>query len=203
MDRPPMRNASRWTYREGGAMGEYTEVGRADVGERWVIAAQGDLTAQQVGVVVNAANEQLAHGGGVAAALAKKGGPAVQQESDEWVAAHGEVGPGHAAVTTAGDLPADRIVHIVGPRYREGQDNEGLLRQAIETALDTAAAAGARSVAMPAISAGVFGYPRDEATQVIATTARAWLDRHGGPVEEVRLVGFDEGTAQDFAAALS
>ena len=183
-------------------MGEYTEVGSADVGARRVVAAEGDLTAQQVGVVVNAANEQLSHGGGVAAALAKKGGPAVQRESDEWVAAHGEVGPGQAAVTTAGDLPADRIVHVVGPRYREGQDNEGLLRQAVETALEAAAAAGARSVAMPAISSGVFGYPRDEATRVIATTARTWLDAHTGPVEEVRLVAFDEATARDFAAGL-
>lgn len=184
-------------------MAEYTEVGRVDVGTRSIVAAQGDLTEQRVGVIVNAANERLQHGGGVAAAIAKKGGPAVQEESDEWVATHGEVGPGQAAVTTAGDLQADRIVHVVGPRYREGQDNEGLLRQAVETALDAAASAGARSVALPALSAGIFGYPREEATRVIASTARTWLEENLDPVEEVRLVGFDEATARDFAAALS
>jgi O-acetyl-ADP-ribose deacetylase len=179
-----------------------SEFTRIAIGDRSLVVVQGDITQQQVGVVVNAANEQLAHGGGVAAALVKHGGPQIQEESDAWVRHHGPVGPGQAAVTTAGRLPADRIVHVVGPRYAEDQDNEGLLRQATETALDAAAGAGARSVALPAISTGVFGYPRDAATRLIARTVRAWLERHSGPIVEVRLVGFDEGTAADFAAAL-
>jgi O-acetyl-ADP-ribose deacetylase len=183
-------------------MDEYSEVARAEVGDRRVIAAHGDLTEQRVGVVVNAANERLAHGGGVAAALARGGGPAVQAESDEWVAAHGELTPGHAAVTTAGELPAHEIVHVVGPRYREDQDNAGLLRQAVETALEAAASSGARSVALPAISTGVFGYPQAEAAPLIAATARGWLAQHGGTVEEIRLVGFDEAAARAFVPGL-
>jgi putative ATPase len=173
------------------------------VGEVRVVAVQGDITDEQVDVVVNAANEHLAHGGGVAAALARAGGPAVQEESDRWVAEHGPVGPGQAAVTTAGAMPARWVVHIVGPRYRADQDNEALLRQAVVEALDTAAGLGATSVALPAISAGIFGYPRAEATHVIARTCRDWLDQHpGSTLTAIRLVGFNEATANDFAVAL-
>lgn len=179
-----------------------TEVASCKAGEGRVVALQGDLTAQPVDAVVNAANEDLAHGGGVAAALARGGGPAVQEESVRWVAEHGRVEPGQAAVTTAGALPAEHIVHVVGPRYRAGQDNEGLLGQAVVAALDAAAAHGAASVALPAISAGIFGYPRAEAAQVIAERCVDWLAQHEGPLREIRLVGFDEGTAGDFAAAL-
>jgi O-acetyl-ADP-ribose deacetylase len=180
-----------------------TEIARVDVAGRSLVAIAGDLTRQEVDVVVNAANEQLAHGGGVAAALARAGGPAVQEESEAWVAAHGEVGPGQAAVTTAGEMPARRIVHVVGPRWQEGQDNEGLLRQAVHAALDAARGEGASSVALPAISAGIFGYPPDEAARVIATEATAWLGEEPDPVTEIRLVGYDEAAARLFADALS
>ncbi|HWB70628.1 MAG TPA: macro domain-containing protein [Egibacteraceae bacterium] len=181
---------------------EGTEVARRDVQGRAVVVVEGDLTAQQVGAVVNAANEQLQHGGGVAAALAKAGGPAVQSESDAWVAEHGELRPGQAAVTSAGDLPTDLLVHVVGPRYRNDQDNEGLLRQAVHAALDAARDAGAGSVALPALSAGVFGYPQEQATAVIAAACRGWLARSPGDVAEIRLVGYDAAAARDFAEAL-
>lgn len=179
------------------------EVARREVDGRSVVAVTGDLTAQPVGAVVNAANEQLAHGGGVAAALAKAGGPAVQEESNRWVREHGDVAPGQAAVTTAGEMPADRLVHVVGPRYRSGQDNEGLLREAVRAALDAARESGADSIALPAISAGVFGYPPDEAGAVIASEACAWLAGSPGAVREIRLVGLDDTATGHFAAALS
>lgn len=182
--------------------GEGTEVARRSVDDRAVVVVEGDLTAQRVGAVVNAANERLQHGGGVAAALAKAGGPAVQSESDAWVAEHGPLGPGQAAVTTAGEMDADRVVHVVGPRYEEGQDNEGLLRQAVRAALDAARDAQVTSVALPAISAGVFGYAQDEATAVIAAACVDWLPGDPGAVSEVRLVGLDESTVQDFAGGL-
>jgi O-acetyl-ADP-ribose deacetylase (regulator of RNase III) len=173
------------------------------VGEAVVMALQGDLTAQAVDAVVNAANEQLSHGGGVAAALAKAGGPDVQRESDAWVAEHGEVGPGTAAVTTAGRMSARWVIHVVGPRWHDGQDNEGLLRQAVQAALGQARELGAGSVAFPAISAGIFGYPRDQATAVIAGEIVAWLAADPGSVSEVRLVGFDADTTQEFADGLA
>jgi O-acetyl-ADP-ribose deacetylase (regulator of RNase III) len=178
------------------------EIARREVGGRAVIAVRGDLATMAVDAVVNAANERLAHGGGVAAALARAGGPQVQAESDRWVAEHGPLRPGTAAVTTAGRMPARFVVHVVGPRHRPGQDNEGLLRQAVRAALDAADGSGAGSVALPAISAGIFGYPRTEATRVIAEETVAWLEAAPASISEVRLVGFDQGTAGDFAAAL-
>lgn len=162
----------------------------------------GDITRLEVDVVVNAANEYLQHGGGVAAAIARAGAPVVDAESNEWVKKHGPVGPGQAAHTGAGNMPAKWVVHVVGPRYRDGQDNEGLLRQAVTAALDRSAELGARSVALPAISAGIFGYPRAEATRVIAQTVEDWLDQHPGTLDRVLLVGYDESTSDDFRRGL-
>jgi O-acetyl-ADP-ribose deacetylase len=178
------------------------EHGRVELDGRMVRAMRGDLTVQQVDVVVNAANERLAHGGGVAAALARAGGPDVQTESDRWVANHGHLHPGHTAVTTAGEMPAKSVVHVVGPRYRDGQDNEGLLRQAVRVALDTARDVSAESVAMPAISSGIFGYPPDEAGRVIAEECVRWLGDEPGSVREIRLIGIDDDAALRFATGL-
>ncbi len=167
-----------------------------------VFVVQGDLTLQPVEVIVNAANEYLSHGGGVAAAIVRTGGRVIQEESDQWVREHGPVGRGQAAVTTGGALQAAHVVHVVGPRYQEGQDNEGSLRDAVRAALDAATAIGDRSVAFPAISAGIFGYPPAEATAVVASAVVAWLEDHQGDLDEVRLVALDDGTAQAFGAAL-
>lgn len=167
-----------------------------------ITVAQGDLTAQDVEAIVNAANEHLAHGGGVAAAIVRAGGRVIQEESTAWVRKHGPVPDGEAVVTTAGSLNARWVVHVVGPRYSPDQDNAGLLRSAVEAALDTAHQRGARSIALPAISAGVFGYPLDEATDVIASTCAEWLEAHPDSFEEIRLVGFDQRTADAFRESL-
>lgn len=164
---------------------------------------QGDLTAQNVDAIVNAANENLRHGGGVAAAIVTAGGAVIQQESDEWVDEHGPVGAGRAAITTAGSLPAKYVIHVVGPRFQAGQNNSELLRQAVKAALDAAALSGCKSLALPAISAGIFGYPRAEACEVIVTACRDWLDRRPGILSEVRFVGYDEAAAEDFRKAVN
>ncbi len=171
------------------------------VGSTRISAVRGDITALEVDAIVNAANESLAHGGGVALAIARAGAPHVQAESDQWVRDHGPVGPGQAAVTSAGPMPADVVVHVVGPRYREGQDNPGMLASATTAALAAARDAGVRSIAFPAISAGIFGYPPDEATAVLAGAVIDWASRHDLP-DEVLLVGYDTTMAQRFATAL-
>ncbi|MGH8912230.1 MAG: macro domain-containing protein [Acidimicrobiia bacterium] len=163
---------------------------------------RGDITALEVDVVVNAANEDLHHGGGVAAAIARAGHPQVDEESAAWVKENGPLKPGQAVRTGAGPMTARWVVHVVGPRYRPGQDNRALLAQAVTAALDEAAALGAESVAMPAISAGIFGYPRPEATQVIVDTIREWASGNPDRMRSVLLVGFDEASAADFRAAL-
>lgn len=165
-------------------------------------AVTGDITELEVDVVVNAANEHLAHGGGVAAAIARAGRPQVDEESAAWVAEHGPLAPGRAATTGAGSMPARWVVHVVGPRYGAGQDNAALLAQAVEAALEAAATVGARSVAMPAISAGIFGYPRPEATRVIVDTVRGWARARPDVLDRVLLVGFDDASTADFEAAL-
>ena len=173
----------------------------ARVGDANIVVVEGDLTRQHVEAIVNAANEALQHGGGVAQAIVRTGGRVIQEESDAWVRAHGPVGPGIAAVTTGGMLQASHVIHVAGPVFREGQDNEGLLRQAAMAALDAAAEHGLESIAFPAISAGIFGYPPPEATKVLATAVADWLAGHDGVLEEVRLVGYNQETADLFAAA--
>jgi putative ATPase len=180
-----------------------TTVASRTVGATDVRVVVGDLTAQVVDAIVNAANEYLKHGGGVAAAIVRAGGHSIQDESDRWVADNGPLGAGSAAVTSAGKLAARRVIHTVGPRYAQGQDNEALLGQAVVAALDAAVDAGVRTVAIPAISAGIFGYPPDEATAVIAAATVNWLQRRPADLAEVLLVGYDDATGTAFAAGLA
>lgn len=167
-----------------------------------ITVVAGDITEQTADAVVNAANTDLSHGGGVAAAIARAGGAVIQEESDAWVAAHGPLSPGAAAVTSAGAMPARWVVHVAGPIHQPGQDNAGLLATAVRAALDTASRLGARSVAMPAISAGIYGYPAAEATAVIATTVQEWCRANPQALDEVRLVGYGADVVAGFGAAL-
>ena len=159
------------------------------------MVVQGDLTAARTDVIVNAANEHLVHGGGVAAALAAAAGEEFVHESRRWVSQNGPVQPGQAAVTTGGGLAARWVVHVVGPRYREGQDNATLLRQAVRAALDAADELGAKTVAMPALSTGVFGYPLDAAAEVIVSECFRWADQHPHSLCDIQLVAYDHQTA--------
>lgn len=123
---------------------------------------KGDVTRQTVDVIVNAANPDLAHGGGVAAAIARAGGPELRRESAE----HPRVPVGEAAVTTAGALPARWVVHAVGPVWSGGGAGEPeLLARAYRSALALATDLGARSIAFPSISTGIFGYPVESAAR--------------------------------------
>jgi len=169
--------------------------------ERRIEVVRGDITTQIVDAIVNAANAHLAHGGGVAAAIARAGAPVVDSESRVWVEAHGPVPPGGAAVTSAGSMPADHVVHVVGPIYQDGQENEALLGEAVTTALDAAVELGARSIAMPTISAGIYGYPPAEACRVIVESVATWLS-DGGDVDEVRLVAFSDDIVAYYRSAL-
>ena len=166
-----------------------------------ISVVQGDITRQNVDVVVNAANANLAHGGGVAAAIARAGGPSVDEESRAWVAENGPVSRGAAAVTTAGEMEARHIVHVVGPVYRGVPDDELHLAEATRAALDASVRLGAASVAIPAISAGIYGYPLADACRVIVSTVGGWLDA-GGALDDIRLVAFDDRTAEQFGLAL-
>ncbi len=182
-------------------------VDEVGIGAMPVTVVFGDLTAQGVDAVVNAANDSLQHGGGVAGAIVRAGGIVIQEESDAWVRSNGVLAVGQAAVTTAGTMPARYVIHVAGPIYRPGQDNEGMLRAAVCGALDAAVGVGARSIAFPAISAGIYGYPVAEATDVLANEIVRWLDANPGTLDEVRLVGYSQAASghlhRGLAAALA
>ncbi|MCW8984833.1 MAG: macro domain-containing protein [Thermoanaerobaculales bacterium] len=169
------------------------------VGNHYVLqAVLGDMTAERVDAIVNAANSNLAHGGGLAGAIIARGGAVIQEESDKLA----PVATGNAAVTSAGNLPSRWVIHAVGPIWGEGNE-EASLRSAVRASLDRAAKLGATSIALPAISTGIFGYPKQEGTTTIVEEARSWLDGHpDSSLTTVRFTAFDELTAELFADAI-
>lgn len=161
-----------------------------------VEAVQGDITAEPVDAIVNAANEHLAPGGGVCGAIHAAGGPSIAEECRRI----GHCPTGGAVATTAGALPARQVIHAVGPVWHGGERSEAdLLASAYVSALDEAARVGARSIAFPAISTGIFGYPLEEATVVAVEAVRNWK---GEGVDLVRFVCFDRRTFDAYRAVL-
>jgi len=164
-----------------------------------VSAVLGDLTEQRVDAIVNAANSALAHGGGLAGAIVRRGGAVIQEESSRLA----PVPVGSAVTTGAGSLPSRWVIHAVGPRWGEG-DEELKLRSAVRSTLAEATRLGACSLALPAISTGIFGYPKRDGTKAIVDELCSWLTAHPGTrLRDVRLTAFDEETAALFAAALA
>lgn len=158
---------------------------------------EGDITAQHVDAVVNAANSSLLGGGGVDGAIHRRGGPAILAECRALRASrYGRGLPtGEAVATTAGELPARWVIHTVGPVWTAREDRSPLLRSCYATSLRVADEFGARTVAFPLISAGVYGWPLDDAVRQALAALRAATPTH---VAEVRLVLFDTAT---YAAA--
>lgn len=128
---------------------------------------EADITNMDVDAIVNAANNMLKHGGGVAGAIVKKGGTVIQEESDVWVKAWGgKLNTGSAAITSGGRLPARYVIHAVGPRMGEGDEDRKLERATLNS-LSEAEKRKFRSIAFPAISTGIFGYPMHRCAQVM------------------------------------
>ncbi len=152
----------------------------------------GDITAEQVDAVVNAANSSLLGGGGVDGAIHRKGGPAILEECRALRASrYGRGLPvGQAVATTAGRLPARWVIHTVGPVFSVDVDRGPLLRSCYTISLAVAADLGARSIAFPLISSGVYRWPKDDAVLQALTVLRAGVTS----VEVIRLVLFDEQT---------
>jgi O-acetyl-ADP-ribose deacetylase (regulator of RNase III) len=160
---------------------------------------QGDLTEERVDAIVNAANEHLSHGGGVAGAIARKGGPSIQRESNAWVREHGPVGTGSAAITGAGELPSHYVIHAVGPVWSGRGDEEAKLASAVRSALDLADEYDLESLSMPAISSGIFGFPKPLCAQVMLRAIREWLEAHPeSALRAVNACNIDSRTAELF-----
>ncbi|MET7438964.1 O-acetyl-ADP-ribose deacetylase [Streptomyces sp. NPDC004082] len=162
---------------------------------------QGDITRQSVDAVVNAANSSLLGGGGVDGAIHRRGGPAILADCRRLRASHYGKGlpTGRAVATTAGELDARWVIHTVGPVWSADEDRGELLASCYRESLRVAAELGARTVAFPAISTGIFGWPLDDGARIAVETVR---EAAAPPVEEVRFVLFDERAYAAFADRL-
>jgi O-acetyl-ADP-ribose deacetylase (regulator of RNase III) len=161
---------------------------------------EGDLTEESVDAIVNAANAQLQHGGGVAAAISRRGGPQIQAESNAWVQTHGPVTHNEPAYTQAGSLPCRYVIHAVGPVWGEGEEDVKLTA-CIHSSLDLADRLQLASIAFPAISTGIFGFPKERAARVILDAIQDYFTQNtGSSLKQVRLTLFDQPTIEAFLA---
>jgi O-acetyl-ADP-ribose deacetylase len=158
---------------------------------------QGDITNEEVDGIVNAANQQLKHGGGVAWAIVRRGGDGIQKESDQWIQKHGLVSHAHPAWTSGGALPARYVIHAVGPVWGDG-DEDNKLASAITGSLRVADELKLSSIAMPAISTGIFGFPKDRAAGIIFKTVEEYFNKNRSRVKVVRLTLYDQMTINIF-----
>ena len=142
-------------------------------------------------VIVNAANKQLAHGGGVAAAIVKRGGQIIQEESRKWVKAHGPISYNQPAFTTAGEMKCKFVIHAVGPIWGEGNEDRKLA-QAIRSSLLLANDLQAESISFPAISTGIFGFPTDRAANIFMEEISSFCsEKQNHSIHRIILVLFD------------
>ncbi len=149
---------------------------------RKLTLVQGDLTELAVDAIVNAANSGLQLGGGVAGAIRTKGGPSIQEECNRI----GPIRVGEAVVTGGGNLKASYVIHAVGPSYGEGDEDEKL-RNATLNSLKRASERGIKSIAFPAISTGIFGFPKDRCAQIMLKTVSEFLENQETNLERVIL----------------
>jgi len=167
---------------------------------RIIELSQGDITLQEVDAIANAANSRLAGGGGVDGAIHGRGGPAIMRETDQ--RCPDGCPTGSAVISGAGNLAARFVVHAVGPVWSGGDRGEPeLLAGAYRRCLELAAEHACRSIAFPAISTGIYGYPLDLAARVALNTAAHFIREHPMP-ELVRFVLFDERASTAFSEAL-
>ena len=167
---------------------------------RRVVVKVGDITKEDIDAVVNAANGSLMGGGGVDGAIHRAGGPEILRACKEIRATQYPEGlpTGEAVITTAGKMAAKHVIHTVGPVYgRGGKDKAELLAACYRNSLSLAAKKGLKTVAFPAISTGVYGYPLEEAAQVSSQAVAKFLESDSS-VEEVRLVFFSRSDAEVF-----
>jgi len=157
---------------------------------------QGDITEQRTDAVVNAANENLIMGGGVAGAIRSKGGPSIQAECDQI----GYTPVGSAAITGAGSLRADHVIHAVGPRMGEGEESEKL-RSCVRRSLEIADENGLGSISFPAISTGIFGVPPSIAAPAIVKGIMDHIDEDTG-LDLIRIVLFGSEMMDDFKSEI-
>ena len=168
-----------------------------EAGALQIVVVQGDITEQQVDAVVNAANRGMRGGGGVDGAIHRAGGPAVLEDCRRRFP--DGLATGAAGWTTAGEMAARWVIHVVGPNHTRGERDRSLLTSCYSGALRVADELGARSVAFPLVSAGVYGWPKDDAVAAAVETLRSTPT----DVTDARIVAFDRAAYELVAAAVS
>jgi O-acetyl-ADP-ribose deacetylase (regulator of RNase III) len=163
------------------------------VGGRTLRLVQGDITTRDLDAIVNAANSHLQHGGGVAGAIVKKGGLIIQEESDRI----GFTPVGTAVMTGAGKLPSRFVIHTVGPKMGEG-DEDNKLRSAVFSSLRLATEKGLTGISLPAISSGVFGFPKDRCARILVKAATEFLAEGETSLQVVEFCIHDDHTLEHF-----
>ncbi|HCR72660.1 MAG TPA: hypothetical protein DIW23_14545 [Anaerolineae bacterium] len=159
---------------------------------------QGDITIEEVDAIVNAANEDLQHGGGVAWAISNKGGSAIQKESDDWIRKHGRVSHALPAWTSGGLLKARHVIHAVGPVWGDGDDNKKI-SDAVTGSLRVADELKCKSISMPAISTGIFGFPKERAAGIIYKSIEDYfVENKNSEIQQVRIILFDDSSVKVF-----
>lgn len=159
---------------------------------------QGDITIEEVDAIVNAANEYLQHGGGVARIISKKGGATIQNESNAWVLKHGRVPHARPAWTSGGLLPTKYVIHAVGPVWGDG-DEDNKLESAVMGSLGVADELKCSSIALPAISTGIYGFPKERAAEIIFSAIENYFaDNSTSGLRTIKLILYDGPTVEIF-----
>lgn len=161
-----------------------------DINDVKLKVVKGDITQENLDAIVNPANSYLKHGGGVAGAIVKAGGETIQRESDEYVSKYGPLPVGSAMVTSGGSLKTKYVIHTVGPRWGEGNEQEKL-RKAVRSVLEIAKERGIKSISIPAISCGIFGFPPELGTKIIVNTVLDFIKHNPNVFDEIHFIGID------------
>ena len=171
------------------------------IGNTTLKVIEGDITEEGTVAIVNAANSYLAHGGGVAYAIVRRGGKEILEDSNRIVKEKGPIPVGEAAITKGYNLKAKYVIHVVGPRWGEGKEEEKL-RKAIRSVLELAKEHNIKSIAIPAISCGIFGFPKGIGTRIIVEETINFLQENESAFDEIHFIGVDTTIPQLFKEAL-
>ena len=169
------------------------------ISEKNLRLVRGDITERSVDAIVNAANSYLQHGGGVAGSILRKGGTKIQEESNKI----GFVPVGSAVKTTSGNLPCKAVIHTVGPRMGEGNEDEKL-KAAIQNSLKVASESNFSSISIPAVSSGIFGFPKNRCAKIIINEVREFMEKNfSSSLKIFEICIFDDDTFRYFEKEFS
>ena len=167
------------------------------LGAKRIVIKKGDITQETTDAIVNPANSSLMHGGGAALAIAVKGGAEIQRQSNKIIKKIGKVPTGKAVITDAGQLPCKFVIHTVGPIWGEG-DEAAKLKKAILSSLTMAELYNLKSISIPAVSSGVYGFPKAECAKILLATAIEFLKQPDIGLNEIVMCNHDEQTTRLF-----